>query len=98
MCVMPLHKMTSIGIDIDSGKSISTSRGDFISIDSSDNAKNSVEIRGVGGAGTVVGGRGSMVISCLDQNGNSVLLVDPEGVYMIKGKSAPDFESWPNSE
>ena len=31
------------------------------------------------------------MVNCVDINGNTVLLVDPEGVYMIKGKSAPDF-------
>jgi hypothetical protein len=47
-CLMlaPLHDMDSVGIDTDSGRSISTRKEDFLWIDTLDDAKGSVEIRG----------------------------------------------------
>jgi hypothetical protein len=92
MCVLPLHSMDCVGIDTDSGKSISTSRKDFLSLDTGLSARNSVEIRGIGGAGAYrIAGRGPMIIRVLTHTGEEIQLVDPEGVYLQKTSSCPDF-------
>jgi hypothetical protein len=92
MCVLPLHAMDCVGIDTDSGKSISTLRKDFMFLDTGVSARNSVEIRGIGGAGAYrIGGRGPMIIRVLTHTGEEVQLVDPEGVYLQKTAPSPDF-------
>ena len=84
--------MDCVGIDTDSGKSISTLRKDFMFLDTGVSARNSVEIRGIGGAGAYrIGGRGPMIIRVLTHTGEEVQLVDPEGVYLQKTAPSPDF-------
>ena len=83
-CIMtdPLLDMQFCGIDTDSGKSISTRLSDFLWLDNSKDARASIEIRGVGGAGTQVGGRGPMAIRVVNNLSHSIILVDPDGVYI----------------
>ena len=57
-----LHGMDTIGIDTDSGKSMSTRVADFLWIDVSKEAQDSIEITGVGGSDTDVGGREPLVV------------------------------------
>ena len=91
MTAMPLHPLSCVGIDTDAGRSISTKISDFPYLDTSDAAKESVGIRGIGGGNTKIGGRGPMTIKTKDIEGNYVLLVDPEGVYLEVGNDEPDF-------
>ena len=65
--------------------SVSTKSEDFITIDKSQEAQESVKIRGVGGAGSKVGGRAT------DCPHKAVWVIDPEGVYMKKTRDDPDF-------
>ena len=47
--------------------------------------QSSIDIRGVGSKCPMsVGGRGPMIIHVRDSDGKSVILIDPEGVYMVK--------------
>ena len=77
-----LHSMDHVGIDTCSAMSVSSEIGDFTFIDSSDAARNSISLRGVGGEQASVGGRGPLLISTKDSNGKNVFLVDPQGVYL----------------
>ena len=61
---------------------MSTERNDFAFIDDSQEARDSVILRGVGGENTVIGGRGPMVVQTKDAKGNDVLVFDPSGVYL----------------
>jgi hypothetical protein len=91
MAAMPLHPLSCVGMYTDAGRSISTKLSDFPCLDTSDAAKESVGIRGVGGGNTKIGGRGPMTIKTKDIEGNYVLIVDPEGVYLEVGEDEPDF-------
>ena len=53
-----LHDLDLVGIDTCSAVSVSTEREDFIFVDESREAKDSVTLRGVGGSSSVIGGRG----------------------------------------
>jgi hypothetical protein len=55
---------------------------DFAYLDESVEAKRSVSLNGVGAGGPEVMGRGPMVISALDKNGNHIFMLDPAGVYI----------------
>jgi hypothetical protein len=74
--------MNRVGIDTCSAVAVSTEPEDFLFIDDSPEAKDSVSLRGVGGDNSVVGGRGPMVVKTLDKQGNEVLMFDPSGVYL----------------
>ncbi len=84
----PLHSLDCVGIDTCSALSVSTEKADFIYIDDSDEAKESVSLRGIGGEQSVVGGRGPLVIATRDEGGNKLYMVDPSGVYLNKGTSS----------
>ena len=88
---LPLHDLNVIGIDTCSAMSVSTKPEDFIKIDKSPEAQESVKIRGVGGAGSKVGGRGCLVVKATDCQDKAVWVIDPEGVYMEKTRDDPDF-------
>ena len=84
-----LHSMSRIGIDTCSALSVSTEVSDFMFIDESTAARDSVSIRGVGGADAIVLGRGPLVVATRDRNGNKIFMVDPAGVYLkSSGKQA----------
>ena len=87
----PLLEMDTIGIDTDSSKSMSTRVEDFIWIDKSNEARGSVDLSGVGGSNTKVGGRGPLAVKVIDSNGKSTVIIDPEGVYMLKTVESPEF-------
>jgi len=78
-----LHSMDHVGIDTCSAMSVSTEIADFTYIDSSQAAQDSISLRGVGGEQASVGGRGPIMISTRDSNGNLVYVVDPHGVYLL---------------
>lgn len=60
--VAPLHSLDVIGINTCSARSVSTRPEDFVVIDDSPRAKDSIRIQGVSGSGSKVRGRGAMVI------------------------------------
>ena len=82
-----LHPLDYIGIDTCSAMSVSTEQSDFLFIDKSLAAVRSVSLGGVGGNGSVVMGRGPMLIKLHDGNGNVVFIVDPAGVYLKSSMS-----------
>ena len=76
--VAPLHSNGTCGIDTCSGMAVSTHRRDFLTLDTSREAMESVAIRGIGGS-MRVGGRGAMVVPTTDAMGNKIMVIDPEG-------------------
>ncbi len=79
-----LHLLDHVGIDTCSAVSVSTEIADFVYLDTSLEARNSLSLNGVGEGGPTILGRGPMMISTMDENGNQVLMLDPAGVY-VKG-------------
>ena len=77
-----LHDLDLVGIDTCSAVSVSTEKEDFIFVDGSREARDSVTLRGVGGSSSVIGGRGPMVVKTKDKEGNEVLMFDPSAVYL----------------
>ncbi len=77
-----LHDLDLVGIDTCSAVSVSTEKEDFIFVDESKDAKDSVTLRGVGGLSSVVGGRGPMIVKTKDKDENEVLMFDPSAVYL----------------
>jgi hypothetical protein len=76
------------GIDSDAGISISTLREDFIWIDESDEAKNSIQSpAGINGGTSSIGSRGPM---CVRASSGEYLL-DPDAVYLKGGDNQPNF-------
>jgi hypothetical protein len=88
---MPLHSLSYIGIDTCSALSVSIVLADFINLDKSQQAKDSVQIRGVGGTDTNVGGRGMLIVKTVDFEGSPVWIIDPEAVYIEGNVDNPDF-------
>ena len=86
-----LYSLDYIGIDTCSALSVSTQVGDFINLDTSQAAKDSVSIRGVGGIDSTVGGRGILIVKAIDWEGLVVWVIDPEGVYIESGDDDPAF-------
>jgi hypothetical protein len=78
-----LHPLEYIGIDTCSAMAVSTESLDFLYLDRSEEAVRSVELNGVGGNDSTVGGQGPMVIKAVDTHGNEVILIDPAGVYLV---------------
>ncbi len=58
-----LHPLNYVGIDTCSAISVSTEVRDFLYLDTSEGACNSIELNGVGGGDSRVGGRGPMMVS-----------------------------------
>ncbi len=79
-----LHPLDHVGIDTCSAVSVSTEIADFVYLDTSIEARNSLSLNGVGEGGPMILGRGPMVISTIDEQGNQVMMLDPAGVY-VKG-------------
>jgi hypothetical protein len=79
-----LHPMDHVGIDTCSAVSVSTETADFLFIDRSYEAKNSISLNGVGNGGPVILGRGPMVVSSLNASGDQIFMVDPAGVLISK--------------
>jgi hypothetical protein len=77
-----LNDLDRVGIDTCSAVAVSTEPEDFLFIDDSPEAKDSVSLRGVRGDNSVIGGRGPMVVKTLDKQGNAILMFDPSGVYL----------------
>jgi hypothetical protein len=81
-----LHDLDRVGIDTCSAVAVSTEREDFLFIDDSPEAKDSVTLRGVG-ENPVIGGRGPMVVKTLDRQGNEVLIFDPSAKPKLASES-----------
>ncbi len=98
-CMMtdPLLDMQFCGIDTDSGKSISTRLSDFLWLDNSKDARASIEIRGVGGAGTQVGGRGPMAIRVVNNLGHSMIWLIQKVCTSRRTRMHRSFEYLDNS-
>jgi hypothetical protein len=77
-----LHDHDRVGMDTCSAVAVSTEPEDFLFIDDSPEAKDSVSLRGVGGEKPMIGGRGPMVVKTLNKHGNELLMFDPSGVYL----------------
>jgi hypothetical protein len=82
-----LHPLNYIGVDTCSAMSVSTEQSDFLYLDKSVAAVRSVSLGGVGGNGSVVMGRGPMLIKLHDRHGHVVFIVDPAGVYLKSSTS-----------
>ncbi len=84
-----LHSVEkNCGIDSDAGISISTLREDFIWLDETDEAKNSIQSpAGINGGTSSIGGRGPM---CVRASSGEYLL-DPDAVYLKGGDNQPNF-------
>ncbi len=77
-----LHPLNYVGMDTCSAMSVSTEESDFLYLDTSPEARSSVELNGVGGGNSKVQGRGPMMVSAQDTDGNWVFLMDPAGVFL----------------
>jgi hypothetical protein len=77
-----LHDLGLVGIDTCSAVSVSTEMSDFLYVDNSPAAKDSITLNGVGGANTSIGGRGPMVVCTVDDKGNDLVVFDPAGVFL----------------
>jgi hypothetical protein len=82
-----LHPLDYIGVDTCSALSVSTERGDFLYLDKSEAAVQSVSLGGIGGNESKVGGRGPLLIKTMDVSGTVVFVVDPAGVYLKSSTS-----------
>ena len=87
----PLHSMDAVGIDTCSALSVSTRKEDFLFLDSSVSARNSVVLRGVGGSDAKIGRRGPMIVLAEDEGGGEIVLIDPAGVYLDEAVDQADF-------
>jgi hypothetical protein len=83
--------MEVVGIDTCSALFVSTRREDFLFLDSSISAKNSIVLRGVGGSDAKIGGRGPMIVLAEDDGGGEIVLIDPAGVYQAEAVDQADF-------
>jgi hypothetical protein len=83
----PLHSLDFVGIDTCSALTVSTERGDFVFLDRSQGARESVSLRGIGGEQSVIGGRGAFVAT-KDEHGTLLYMIDPAGVFLDKASSS----------
>ncbi len=79
---LTLHPMDHVGIDTCSALSVSSEVADFLYLDDSEEARNSVSLNGVSEGGPEVLARGPMLVSTLDTEGRQTFLVDPFGVLV----------------
>ena len=86
-----LHNMEVVGIDTCSALSVSTREEDFLFLDRSLQATESVILRGVGGSDAKIGGRGPMAVLAEDDYGREIILVDPAGVYLAEAVDQANF-------
>ena len=86
-----LHNMVVVGIDTCSALSVSTREEDFLFLDRSLQATESVVLRGVGGSDAKIGGRGPMAVLAADEYGREIVLVDPAGVYLAEAVDQANF-------
>ena len=86
-----LHDITTVGMDSCSGRSCSTERSDFMTLDTSEVIRG-VNMTGIGGKSEVAG-IGVMVVTVnAPELGRTVLLVDPDAVYIKPlGEDSPRF-------
>ena len=84
-----LHDVTrTCGIDSDAGMSISTLVDDFIWLDKSSEALDSIAApTGINGGSSVIGGIGPMIVRAH----SGEYLIDPYGVYLQGSASQPNF-------
>ena len=87
--VADLHSVEkNCGIDSDAGISISTLAEDFLWIDESEEAKNSIQSpAGINGGTSSIGGRGPMCVRAI----TGEYLIDPDAVYLKGGGEQPNF-------
>jgi len=87
-----LHDITQVGIDSCSGKSVSTERTDFLTLDERESAVKSTALHGIGGRSSATG-IGTMIVTVsIPSIGRSVLVIDPEGVYIKpENSTSPRF-------
>ncbi len=71
-----LHPMNHVGIDTCSAVSVSTERADFLYLDESVEARNSISLNGVGQGGPVILGKGPLIVSTIDSKGKKTFMWD----------------------
>jgi len=76
-----LNLLQACGFDSCAKCSISDCRGDFITLDTSDEVCNTVTVTGVGGTVRCLG-RGIMVITVHSSKDGTYLLIDPDAIYI----------------
>jgi hypothetical protein len=79
--------MNHVGIDTCSAVSVSTERADFLYLDESAEARNSISLNGVGQGGPVILGRGPLIVSTIDSKGKKTFMWDPAGVLIQGGEN-----------
>jgi hypothetical protein len=84
--VLCLHPLNYVGIDTCSARRVSSEIGDFLFLDRSERARNSVSLSGVGEGGPEVLGRGPMLVSTRDKDGKQTFLLDPAGVFVASSE------------
>ena len=78
-----LHPLDYAGIDTCSARSVSTEIADFLYLDRSYEARNSVSLNGIGSGGPAVLGRGPMLVSTRDSEGNQTFMLDPADSHAL---------------
>ena len=80
-----------IGIDTCSGRTLSTELSNFLWLDDSKAAKNSVCISGAGGGKNIVGGIGPLLICVLNDNNEPRFIFEEYAVYIEPQRDQPRF-------
>ena len=70
---------------------MSTERQDFISLDTSAKARNSVSVNGAGGGLNTIGGIGTMVVYTKNTQGATRCIIDTDAVYVEADAKQPKF-------
>ena len=98
-CVIDISAMVTnlldvekrVGVDTCSGRTLSTERSNFLWLDDSTEARNSVRISGAGGGKKSVGGIGPLLICVLNENNEPRFIIDGYAVYIEPTKDQPRF-------
>ena len=80
-----------IGVDTCSGRTLSTERDNFLWLDDSTEARNSVRVSGAGGGRNRVGGIGPLLICVLNDNNEPRFIIEEHSVYIEPTKDQPRF-------
>jgi hypothetical protein len=85
-----LLDMGSFAYDTGAGEGISTSKDDFVYLDTSTKSKKSVKINGPSVGSPMCEGRGPLVYLFKDEN-KLMALIHPNGIYASSGENSPSF-------
>jgi hypothetical protein len=76
------HPLNYVGMDTCSARSVSSEVSDFVYLDRSSKARNSISLNGAGEGGPEILGRGPMLIATVDEDGKRTFMLDPSGVLV----------------